>query len=575
MRTVKLFISLILFLFFSREASAQTHPIAQSIPLSQDFGNFWFNSLPAGFAVWKVSTAPSVSMSAAFNSIPSGDEIIDTATVVKSPAKVYGYSGVGVGGVNVNNGQLYIQTGSGTSGTDQLVLAINTTGYTNVRASYEIEMINPQLKKTGIVFQYRIGTTGAWNHIDSSYYHNSADKLQNQIDYFVNLPLGSLADNQSVIELRWALSRETAPVGGGSCGIAIDNIVIGADPIAIPLYFRSVASGNWNVVSTWESSPDSITWSPASAVPTSADRSIQIRSTHKVTTNGMPNLVIDQLTIDAGGIFINAWGTALAIEDGVQPVELQVNGTFEDSSNVSVVWVNTSRWQLGVSGTYIKTYNTNSTNWQLKYYNGIATIPSTSNWICRKAAGSTVEPSISTTNGGPPFPQATYGNLYIENNSGTWNANTLCRFSGSNNAPLIKGNFYIGGNGNGAVSFLSTNTFTLPIKVVGSIIISAGSTLRNEGTGFELQGDLICNGIHSYGTSASLLLFSGNNIQTVSGTGTISAWKTEVNKTSNDIYLANNINVFNNLNLLNGIINTATASTFVIQDNATTTNATN
>ena len=567
--------NLICCLFLIQKGVAQTNPVAQQIPLSQDFGNLWFNSAPTGFAVWKVSGAPSTSLLSAANSIANGDEIIDTATVVKSPGKAYGYSGVGVGGVNVNNGQLYIQTSSTSSGSDQLILAINTSGFSNIRVSYEVEMINPQLKKTGIVFQYRIGTTGSWTIIDSSYNHNSADKLQNQIDYFVNLLLGSAADNQSVVKLRWATSRESTPIGAGSCGLAFDNIIVSGDPVTTPLYFRSVASGNWNNVSTWESSPDALTWSPAINFPSAADRNIQIRFPHTVSTSGLTNLVIDELTIDAGATMVNAFNTALAIEDGPQAIELNVNGTFEDSSSVSVVWVNTSRWQMGVTGTYIKTYNTNSTNWQFKYYNGIATIPATSNWICRKAVGSSIEPSISTTNGGPPFPQATYGNLYIENNSGTWNANTLCRFSGSNNAPLIKGNFYIGGNGSGTVSFLSSNTFTLPIKVVGNIVIASGSALRNEGTGFEIQGDLICNGIHSYGSSASLLLFSGNNIQTVSGTGSISVWKTEINKTTNELYLATNISVYNSLSLVNGIVNTAVSSTFIVQDNATAINSSN
>ncbi|MBK8362913.1 MAG: hypothetical protein IPL24_04315 [Bacteroidetes bacterium] len=131
---------------------AQTNPVAQQIPLSQDFGNLWFNSAPTGFAVWKVSGAPSTSLLSAANSIANGDEIIDTATVVKSPGKAYGYSGVGVGGVNVNNGQLYIQTSSTSSGSDQLILAINTSGFSNIRVSYEVEMINPQLKKQELFF---------------------------------------------------------------------------------------------------------------------------------------------------------------------------------------------------------------------------------------------------------------------------------------------------------------------------------------------------------------------------------------------------------------------------------------
>ncbi len=562
-------------LFLTKVGKAQTNPIAQQVPMSQDFGNKWFlqAGIPAGFAVWKVAGAPSTSLLAAANSNPNGDETgVDSATVVKSTGKAYGYSALGTGGVNVNNGQLYIQTSSSANGTDQLVLAINTTGFANIRASYEIEMINPQVKKTGVVFQYRLGTSGSWTVIDSTYIHNSTDRSQNQIDYYVNLPLGANANNLSVVQLRWAISRDVNPSGAGSCGLAIDNIVVIGDPVVTPQYFRSASSGNWNSVSTWLSSPDGITWSAATAAPSAGDLSIVISNGTTVNTTGISNLIIDEVTIESGATLWNAWGTALAIADGSSAVDLQVNGTFQDSSNVSVVWVNTARWQLGAFGNYIKSYNTNSTNWQLKYYNGIANIPATSNWYCRKASGSTVEPSISTTNGGPPYPQATYGNLYIENNSGSWNSAMLCKFSGSNNCPLIKGNFYVGGTGSGTVSFWCSNNYTSPVKVNGNIIIANGSTLRNEGTGFEVLGNLETNGILTYGSSTSNLIFSGLDLQTISGTGTISAWKMEVNKPANEILISRNVNIYGSLKLVAGILNTDASSTIIIQDNATSTN---
>ncbi len=560
-------------------AFAQTNPTPQQIPYSQDFGNSWFKNsgIPAGFAVWRVAGSPSTSLLAASNSTPNNNESsFDSATVVKSNGTGYGYSGIGTGGVNVNNGQLYIQTSSNSSsGTDQLVLALKTTGYQNIRVSYEIEMINPQPKKTGIVFQYRVGNSGTFTVVDSSYNHNSSDRSQNQIDYFVSLPLNANADNQNTIQLRWAFSRDPNPVGSGSCGMAIDNIVVSADPITNPMYFRSVASGNWNATATWESSPDSITWNAATTIPSTGDKFIQIRAPHTVTTAGLPNLVVDELRIESGATLWNAWGTALAIDDGPNAVDLDVLGTLEDSSNISVVWVNTARWRLGNTATYIKTYNTNSTNWQLKYYNGISSIPSTSNWICRKAAGSAVEPSISTTNGGPPYPQVYYGNLWIENNAATWNSNNLCKFQGSNNYPVIKGNFYVGGNGSSALSFLNSNSHTSPVKVMGSIIIKSGCTLRNEGTGFEVQNNFQCDGMHTYGSSTSKLLFSGNVAQTISGSGTVQIWKLEINKSGAQVNVSKDVFVYGNINLLSGQFLTSASSLIEVEDNAGATGSSN
>ena len=559
---------------FANISSAQTNPAPRLIPYTQDFGNNWFQSanLPAGFAVWTSSTSSTTNTSASSSSANGDDNSFDSATVVKTPGQTYGYSGLAAGGTQINNGEIYIQTNSGSTGTDQLVLAINTIGYSNVTVSFDVEMINPQPRLTGFAFQYRPGSSGPFVTIDTSYWHNSSDRLQNQIDNFVNLTLPAGADNQSVIQLRWATSRDVVPLTG-SCGLGFDNIVISGTQINNPLYFRSAASGNWNSNSTWESSPDSITWSAATYYPNSGDKNIRICNTHVVTTAGIDNLVIDEIIIDSGATLINAYNTVMSINDGPGAVDLEIHGTFVDSSNYSVIWPSTSRWRMWPNASLVKTTNNSSTNWQLKYYNGISSIPSTSNWICCKPPGANVEPAISSTNGGPPYPQVYFGNLFIENNSTTWNPNNLCKFSGSANFPVIKGNLYIGGNGNKFVNFYDVNTNSNPVKVLGDVIIKSGSTLTITGTGLEVQGNFVCDGMYTYAASTSKLLFSGNNSQNVSGSGTISTYKLEINKTGGDVQANNVMNVFGNLNLLSGIIYTNSISKIIVNDNATSTNA--
>ncbi len=562
----------VLMLLIFNNLRAQTNPAPQQLPYVEDFGNNYFSisSIPSGIAIWTSASAPLSSHTAAASSTANGDEsAFDTATIIKSAGKSYGYSSI-YSGTSINNGKIYIQTSS--SNTDQLVLAINTTGYRTIALSYNVEMLNPQQRYIGITLQYRVGNTGAFTTLDTSYWHNSSDRSQNSFDYITNLILPAAADNQSEVQIRWATSRSSTP-SAGSCGIGIDDIVVTGLRSPDQLYFRSVASGNWNSPATWESSVDNITWTPATSFPTSGDNTISIQAPHTVTTTGSSKLVIDDVIVQAGATLWNASGTRLGINDGPNLVDLDVYGTFVDSSNYSVVWPSNATWRLGVNGTFVKNTNTNSTTWQLQYYNNIINIPATSNWICRKPSGASVEPSISTTNGGPPNSQVYYGNLYIENNSSSWNTSNLCKFSGSVNYPVIKGNLYIGGNGSGVLNFTNSNFNLMPVKVIGDININTGSTFTVTGTGIELQGNLNCNGTYTNNFTTSKLLLSGNKVQSINGSGNISTNNFEFNKIGGNITLNNNVNVYGNLKLLSGIAYTNSSAKIIIQDNATTSNA--
>jgi hypothetical protein len=50
-------------------------------------------------------------------------------------------------------------------------------------------------------------------------------------------------------------------------------------------YFRSRNTGSWNATSTWQSSPDNITWINSTLVPTSSAAQIEIMNSHVVTIN--------------------------------------------------------------------------------------------------------------------------------------------------------------------------------------------------------------------------------------------------------------------------------------------------
>ncbi len=71
-------------------------------------------------------------------------------------------------------------------------------------------------------------------------------------------------------------------------------------------YFRSVGSGSWNLTSTWQSSADSTTWIPASAVPGSAgggaNPRVLIRNLHNITHDLVFTNNPNSIVIDNGGI---------------------------------------------------------------------------------------------------------------------------------------------------------------------------------------------------------------------------------------------------------------------------------
>lgn len=331
------------------------------------------------------------------------------------------------------------------------------------------------------------------------------------------------------------------------------------------LYYRSAATGNWNVAATWQSAPAAGgPWTAAGSTPTSSDFTITIQSPNTVTINA--SVSIDEVTIDVGGNLTFTGATAVTIAAGAG-VDLTINGTLTESSTSAMVWTAGATWVMGANGSLIKTSGTSSNNWQSNYQSGIANIPATANWILRKTGAA--NPPITTTN-------AFYPNFTIENNSGAlWTTGIGSKFTGGN-YPTIKGNFDLGGAGLNGIDFLDDHTAANRSMVISNMTIRAGSNLRNFGTGFEIQGNLIVSGSVTYsGVLARKFVFSGANAQTISGAGAFAIYDMQVNKTTNDVTLNRTITIDHNLDLINGKINSTMANLVVIIDNATVTNTSN
>lgn len=200
--------------------------------------------------------------------------------------------------------------------------------------------------------QWRLGATGRLDKLDFEYSLN-ATTLNNgtwvsvdALDFIAPETTGvarSLDGN--AIGNRTALSNTiiglTIPVGascfmrwidldaaGSDDGLGIDDFSLTANfTPASTDFFRSFQSGDWNVLSTWESSPDGIApYLPATAIPDFNANTIAILNTHTVTVNSFP--IIDQVVIQSGGILNYAGGT-ITIHDGAgDDVDIQTGGVF-------------------------------------------------------------------------------------------------------------------------------------------------------------------------------------------------------------------------------------------------------
>lgn len=236
-------------------------------------------------------------------------------------------------------------------------------------------------------------------------------------------------------------------------------------------YFRSVTSGNWNAVATWESSADNTTWIPATLTPTSTSYRIRILSGHTVTITAS-GVSLDQATIESGGqLSINS-GITFTLSDGTG-TDLDIFGTFLNSGGAHT-W--TGKMKIESGGKYIHNTTSSSTN---AYTATETPINPNSIWIYRGSS------SLNTSN---TFTNRTYGHLWLESTSGTWSI-----------APTIN-----------AGNSVSCNDFNIGANVT---LNAAGLDATSK---FNISGNLVSNGTIDNSAGYFNAEFSGNS-KTISG----------------------------------------------------------
>lgn len=238
-----------LLLGISSIVSAQTNPTAQVPPITQNFGTTSFSSLPAGFAAWGGLSGAALSTQAtAEGSAATANATVSAQTTVQTGGGTYGYA-------TSSNGRFYIQTSSNASnGANQLALAIDATGQSSITLGYDVEMISPQVRTIGVVAQYRVGTSGTWTTITATSGSNPYSQSGGTagVKTTVSATLPAAADNQPVVQVRWATWRGTE--SGGSAGLAIDNVSVtataGSDTTPPTLGSTIPADGATSVLTT-------------------------------------------------------------------------------------------------------------------------------------------------------------------------------------------------------------------------------------------------------------------------------------------------------------------------------------
>lgn len=325
-------------------------------------------------------------------------------------------------------------------------------------------------------------------------------------------------------------------------------------------FFRTAGSGNWNAPGIWEfASSLGGPWTTACTWPTASNSGdVRITNGNTVTVSGQ-DILIDQLIVESGAHLILSSTDAITLSNGAG-VDFIVEGTFTDNANSgggNGVFSNSgATWQLGLSGTLVKTNTASFAVYRDNYEGGMSNIPTSATVIIRSVAGT--NPAFTAV--GNTF----YPNLVFESTSGLWNPVTVgSRFNGASDFPTIKGNLDVGGSGAGSVILYNQNTNATPVTVLGDVIIRNGNTLTNNGsstgTGFDIRGNLTVNGaltVLSSGTGQYLRL-SGSSQQTLAGSGTLNLQNLQINNTSSSgIELQRDLRVNNELRMINGNIHT-------------------
>ncbi len=261
----------------------------------------------------------------------------------------------------------------------------------------------------------------------------------------------------------------------------------GTQTISFLKQFRSVASGDWNTLSTWQESGDKgATWVAATTTPSSSDDAITIQNGNTVTVSN--NLTIDQTTINSGGQITVSSGASLSIADG-SGTDLTVNGYLLNQGSISqsgtIAFNNGSTYQHDIDGGTIPTATWDASS------------------TCLVTGSSTYVPSGLTQS---------FGNF-------TWNCTGQSSdLSLAGNLTTVNGNFTLNSTNNKTLRFLNSSTGALTLNVAGNFVQTGGYLYAYGTSTANSGGSETVNIGGSFNLSGGTLNLDGNSDSWSSGT---------------------------------------------------------
>lgn len=365
--------------------------------------------------------------------------------------------------------------------------------------------------------------------------------------------------------------------------------------------YRTVGGGNWHSTAgsndaTWEQF-NGTSWVSSSAPATNAaslgSRTVYIRdSIYLVGTNTAPNVVVENggilhtstVTATFGNLLVRTGGKFYRQANGSG-----VSGTFEVEDNATVYF-----------------FHTNTTSRTTSIWAGTEKFHSNSNFIIRSSQNTGGFLIIEANTDISEYNGACFGNLYIDLGAGKMNlipagftktlANNLYFVKGTENFTITSGtsnlnilndfvvestfiynlafmnaaatiNSSIGGD---FIMNASTNVRTLNNSAGTAVVVVSGDVLINSGTvdiNFTSGGQSTFNmkGHFTVATGATFTantsttaktIFSGGNVQNVSGGGTINVYYMEVNKSGGYVNLLRDLQAKIQLTMTQGHVYT-------------------